>query len=43
MLWALNEVRYRVPFMMEVFPREAGSPEDARSFVHEAAEAAREL
>ncbi len=40
-LWALNEVGYRYPFMMEVFPREAGSPDDARRFIHEAAEAAR--
>ncbi len=40
-LRALEEVGYEGPFMMEVFPRQAGSAGDARRFVREAAEAAR--
>jgi sugar phosphate isomerase/epimerase len=42
-LRALRDVHYQGPFMMEVFPREAGSPEDARRFVCEAVEAARSV
>ena len=42
-LRALEDVGYAGPFMMEVFPRQAGSPEDARRFVYQAAEAARQV